>query len=148
MATRFRKSVNLGGGVKLNVSKKSVGLSAGAKGARVSANSSGRKTVTGSIPGTGFSASKSIGGGRPSSSGSELATSGGVHISDGFFSGFLIVMGIILTLMCLLLSVAVPAAGIIGVVCGILMFCYGRKVRKRLKNPAPSTDVSSDADAE
>lgn len=55
MGFRFRKSINLGGGVKLNVSKKSVGVSAGVKGARVSVNSKGRKTTSLSIPGTGVS---------------------------------------------------------------------------------------------
>ncbi|SCI09783.1 DUF4236 domain-containing protein [Romboutsia sp. 1001713B170207_170306_H8] len=55
MGLRFRKSINLGGGVKLNVSKKSVGISAGVKGARVSINSKGRKTTSVGIPGTGVS---------------------------------------------------------------------------------------------
>ena len=55
MGLNFRKSINLGKGVKLNIGKKSVGVSAGVKGARVSMNSSGRKTATFSIPGTGLS---------------------------------------------------------------------------------------------
>lgn len=52
---RFRKSKSLGGGVKLNFSKKSVGISVGGKGFRTSVNSSGRKTNSVSIPGTGLS---------------------------------------------------------------------------------------------
>lgn len=55
MGFNFRKSINLGGGVKLNLGKKSVGISAGVKGARVSVNSKGRKSATLSIPGTGIS---------------------------------------------------------------------------------------------
>lgn len=55
MGLRFRKSISLGGGVKLNISKKSVGISAGVKGARVSVNSKGRKTTSVGIPGTGVS---------------------------------------------------------------------------------------------
>ncbi|MCR1392176.1 DUF4236 domain-containing protein [Clostridioides difficile] len=58
MGFNFRKSINLGGGVKLNLGKKSVGISAGVKGARVSANSKGRKSATLSIPGTGISYTK------------------------------------------------------------------------------------------
>ena len=54
MGFRFRKSINLGGGVKLNVSKKGVGVSAGVKGFRVSASSKGVRT-TASLPGTGLS---------------------------------------------------------------------------------------------
>lgn len=58
MGFNFRKSINLGGGVKLNLGKKSVGISAGVKGARVSVNSKGRKSSTLSIPGTGISYTK------------------------------------------------------------------------------------------
>ncbi|MCC0662535.1 MULTISPECIES: DUF4236 domain-containing protein [unclassified Clostridioides] len=58
MGFNFRKSINLGGGVKLNLGKKSVGISAGVKGARVSVNSKGRKSATLSIPGTGISYTK------------------------------------------------------------------------------------------
>ena len=60
MGLNFRKSINLGKGVKLNVGKKSVGVSAGVKGARVSMNSSGRKTATFSLPGTGLSYSVNL----------------------------------------------------------------------------------------
>ena len=55
MGLRFRKGINLGKGVKLNISKESVGISAGVKGVRVSVNSKGRKTTSVSIPGTGLS---------------------------------------------------------------------------------------------
>lgn len=60
MGLNFRKSINLGKGFKLNVGKKSVGISGGVKGARVSINSSGRKTATFSIPGTGLSYSVNL----------------------------------------------------------------------------------------
>ena len=58
MGLRYRKSIKLGKGVRLNINKKSVGISVGTKGARVSINSSGRKTTTVGIPGTGISYSK------------------------------------------------------------------------------------------
>lgn len=60
MGLNFRKSINLGKGFKLNIGKKSVGISGGVKGARVSINSSGRKTATFSIPGTGLSYSVNL----------------------------------------------------------------------------------------
>lgn len=64
MGFRFRKSFKIAPGVRVNVGKKSVGISAGVKGARVSVNSSGRKTTTVGIPGTGLSYQKTekIGG--------------------------------------------------------------------------------------
>lgn len=54
MGLQYRKSKNLGGGVRLNVGKKSAGLSAGVKGARVGVNSKGRIGLSLGIPGTNF----------------------------------------------------------------------------------------------
>ena len=44
MGFRFRKSFKIAPGVRVNIGKKSVGISAGVKGARVSVNSNGRVT--------------------------------------------------------------------------------------------------------
>ena len=54
MGFRFRKSINVGGGSRVNLSKRGVGFSVGARGARYSAGPSGRRW-TFSIPGTGLS---------------------------------------------------------------------------------------------
>jgi hypothetical protein len=62
MGLRFRKSIKLGKGVKLNLSKKGFGVSIGGKGARYSINSSGRSTTTLGIPGTGLSYTHTSGG--------------------------------------------------------------------------------------
>lgn len=59
MGFRVRRSIKVAPGVRLNVSNKSIGVSAGVKGARISANSSGRVTRTIGIPGTGISHSTS-----------------------------------------------------------------------------------------
>jgi len=56
---RVRKSIKIAPGVNLNLGKKSAGISFGTKGARYSINSSGRKTATVGIPGTGISYSAS-----------------------------------------------------------------------------------------
>ena len=55
MGLRFRKSVKLGKNTRLNIGKKSIGISTGVKGARTSINSSGRRTSSVGIPGTGIS---------------------------------------------------------------------------------------------
>jgi|GEM_PF-3696637 hypothetical protein cdifA_02588 len=60
MGLRFKKSVKLSKGLKLNVSKSGLSVSAGIKGARISANSKGRITGTVGLPGTGLSYSKSL----------------------------------------------------------------------------------------
>lgn len=71
MGLRFRKSIKILPGVKLNLGKKSAGVSVGTTGARYSVNSSGRKTSTVGVPGTGLSYSKSSSSkkGKGSSSG-------------------------------------------------------------------------------
>lgn len=71
MGFRFRKSFKIAPGVRVNVGKKSIGISAGVKGARVSVNSSGRKTTTVGLPGTGLSYSKTekIGGAKKAQTG-------------------------------------------------------------------------------
>ena len=66
MGFRFRKSFKIAPGVRVNIGKKSVGISAGVKGARVSVNSNGRVTKSVGIPGTGLSyVSTSKIGGEP-----------------------------------------------------------------------------------
>ena len=55
MGFRFRKSINLGGGFKVNLSKSGVGYSWGTKGARITKTAKGTKRTTLSIPGTGIS---------------------------------------------------------------------------------------------
>lgn len=57
MGWQFRKSINLGKGFRLNISKSGIGVSGGVKGARVSVGPRGvRRTF--SIPGTGISHTK------------------------------------------------------------------------------------------
>ncbi|MBQ4238666.1 MAG: DUF4236 domain-containing protein, partial [Ruminococcus sp.] len=55
MGLRFRKTISLLPGVRLNISKSGLGISAGIPGLRGSINTSGRVTGTASIPGTGVS---------------------------------------------------------------------------------------------
>lgn len=66
MGLRFKKSIKLGGGAKLNINKKSVGMSVGGKGARYTVNSSGRRTKSVGIPGTGLSYVATSGGRKSS----------------------------------------------------------------------------------
>lgn len=76
MGFRIRKSINLGGGVKLNLGKKSVGVSVGGKAGRFSINSKGRTTTTIRTPikGVSYSKSHTIGSGNSGNSGSSKNT--------------------------------------------------------------------------
>jgi hypothetical protein len=64
MGLRFRRSVRIAKGVRLNISTKSVGISAGTRGARISTNSRTGTRVTVGVPGTGLSHSQKVGGGK------------------------------------------------------------------------------------
>ena len=55
MGLRFRKSINLGGGFRINLSKSGIGHSWGIKGFRVTKTAKGTRRTTTSIPGTGIS---------------------------------------------------------------------------------------------
>jgi tetratricopeptide (TPR) repeat protein len=64
MGFRMRKSMKVAPGVRLSVSKRGVGASVGAGGARYSAHSSGRRTVSARSGVGGVYYQKSVGGGR------------------------------------------------------------------------------------
>lgn len=62
MGLRFRKSINLGGGFRVNLSKSGVGYSWGGKGYRVTKTAKGKTRTTASINGTGISYTQEFGG--------------------------------------------------------------------------------------
>ena len=64
MGFRMRKSINLGGGFRINLSKSGVGYSWGTKGFRMTRTSRGTTRRTYSIPGTGLSYVSEKGSGR------------------------------------------------------------------------------------
>lgn len=67
MGLRFRKSIRILPGVKLNFNKKSTSVTVGRRGIKHTVNSSGRRTSSIGIPGTGISYSTSSGSRSPSS---------------------------------------------------------------------------------
>lgn len=64
MGFRYRKSINLGGGFRVNFSKSGIGYSWGTKGYRVTHKAGGGVRKTYSIPGTGLSWSQDSGRGK------------------------------------------------------------------------------------
>lgn len=62
MGFRFRKIISVIPGVKINLSKSGVSTSLGGRGATVNVGSSGKKTLTLGIPGTGLSYQLPLGG--------------------------------------------------------------------------------------
>jgi Zn ribbon nucleic-acid-binding protein len=99
MGWRFRKSINLGGGVRLNLGKRSAGVSFGGRGARVSINSSGRRTVTLGIPGTGLYWQKSTTARRKSNAHSAQRAQPGCLSSIATLIGLGIVVSLVISVM-------------------------------------------------
>jgi tetratricopeptide (TPR) repeat protein len=64
MGFRMRKSVKLGPGVRLTASHRSASLRVGGRAGGVSMGTSGRRTVSAGIPGSGVRYQESVGGGR------------------------------------------------------------------------------------
>jgi tetratricopeptide (TPR) repeat protein len=78
MGFRMRKSIKVAPGVRLNVSKSGVGASVGTRGARYSAHSSGRRTVSaggGVVPGVYYQSSSGGSGSQSGGSGSRTSAS-------------------------------------------------------------------------
>lgn len=63
MGWNYRKSVNLGGGLRLNFSKSGIGISGGVKGFRISSGPKGTR-LHASIPGTGIYYTKTLSGSK------------------------------------------------------------------------------------
>ena len=72
MGLRVRKSIKLGGGARLNLSKSGVGFSFGTKGARVTKKAGGGTRTTISAPGTGISYVQESGKSKRSNGGSRI----------------------------------------------------------------------------
>lgn len=62
MGFRYRKSINLGGGFRVNISQSGIGYSWGTKGYRITKTASGKTRQTVSVPGTGLSYTTESGG--------------------------------------------------------------------------------------
>lgn len=88
MGFRFRKSFKIAPGVKLNLGKKSAGISIGGKGGGLSFNTKNGVRARASVPGTGISYSTKVGGGTKSSKKKRVGSSGSTstHPSDPVMS--------------------------------------------------------------
>jgi hypothetical protein len=85
----MRKSIKVAPGVRLNVSKRGVGASAGGRGGRYSVHSSGRRTVSaggGVVPGVYYQKSVSGSGSRESAGQAETPTAPVAAKKPGLFA--------------------------------------------------------------
>lgn len=108
MAMRFRRSVKVAPGVKVNLNKKSMGVTVGTKGAHYSVNSSGTKTSSVGIPGTGVSYVNSSGKKSQNSGGSAEAP-----LWPKYTYIILLILAILLAIFSIALLFVAPVFGVI-----------------------------------
>ena len=123
MGFQFRKSISLGKGARINLSKKGVGFSAGVKGARIGVGSKGAYTST-SIPGTGLYSVNYINKGKKSSG---TPTSAQSSSSGNAGMGFLIIIGIIVLIVNPVLGFILFAIG------GIAYYYWSKNPKQQAK---------------
>lgn len=130
MGLRFRKSIKIAPGIRMNISKSGIGFSAGVKGARISVNSKGRVTKTVSIPGTGISYSESS-----TIKNTEKKPPKTIYeYSSGqqkAFSVVMLILGIMLAIMSILLIIGeMTVIGIIGIILAVIFIKTSRSYKK------------------
>lgn len=120
MGLRFRKSISLGKGARINIGKKGLGFSVGTKGARIGIGSRGAYTSAG-IPGSGLYSVNYMGKGKKSS----RTLSSAQSVSSGnFWVGLLVIIEIII-------FIANPVFGLVLLVIGGVSYYYWSKTPKQ-----------------
>ena len=132
MGIRFRKSINLGGGARVNLSKKGIGYSVGVKGARVTKTAKGtiRKTVT--IPNTNIS-HVTESSGKSKSSGGSVAAAAASDKPYRLFAIVLRIASIVMIVLGALLALVFVGVGIASIVIGVLEWLLANRFKKKYK---------------
>lgn len=120
MGWRMRKSIRLGGGVRLNLSKSGVGVSAGAKGLRVGTGPRG-SYVSAGIPGTGIRYEQRLGSNASRTTASSVPVTASAGLPGDTAIGCGVALGILGT-MVLLVSVG---TGICLLAVGVVLYFAG-----------------------
>ena len=152
MGLRFRKSFKVAPGVKVNVGKKSTGVSIGGKGAHISTNTSGRKATTVGIPGTGLSYTHSSGGSRNKKNHSSVEydeeyyndseiEEDKLHTPNKALSIFFVIIGIALAVMGLLLLLVNLIFGAIIILIGVFFIRLGLTALRFLKENSNINEI-------
>ena len=136
MGMRFRKSINLGGGARVNISKSGIGGSIGGKGYRYTKKANGGTRNTVSIPGTGISYVKESGSKSKKKSAEVKAIPQERienHVEFAFFWIIYRVMGFITFPLGLLLLLVEPLTGICSIGLSVIFYFSGNHFKKKRK---------------
>lgn len=131
MGLRFRKSINLGGGARVNLSKKGIGYSVGTKGARITKTADGKTRKTVSIPNTGISYTTESGKSKKKVESSAAVASMPPYKA---LASFLRITSIITFILSLLLVLVLPPVGIIGIILAVIEWILANKYKKQYKS--------------
>ena len=126
MGWRYRKSVKILPGVKLNFNKKSTSISFGGKGHHTTINSKGKATRTVGIPGTGLYHTSTISSKRASRPVASKQSWKGVKTMGVILQVFSVIM----LVLSLLLAFITPAGWVLAVF-AVLLFLMGRKYKAK-----------------
>lgn len=140
MGVRFRKSIKVAPGVKVNLNKKSTSVTVGGRGAHYTINSKGTKTTSVGIPGTGISYSETTSSNsskkKTSTTTSKHPTSKNIPIESKYsaktysiYGTLMIAIGIFIILFGLLLLTSSLLGGMFVALLGVLPFMIGRKYK-------------------
>jgi hypothetical protein len=130
MGFRYRKSVKILPGMRLNLNKNSHSVTLGSGRIKHTFSSTGRHTRSVNLPGN-FSHVETVGSNKTQRTNKEVAQpSPKIYKVAGCFS---CICAVALFLMSLLLLIVEPACGIIFAVFAVLIFIFGRKYIKRSK---------------
>ena len=132
MAFRFRKSINLGGGARLNLSKSGIGASVGGKGFRVTKKAGGGTRTTASIPGTGISYVKDS---KKSGEAEAKSAVSAVPASPNFLLLWIMwrLISVIMIPVALVLIIVKPWIGLAALALGIIEWKLGSSYKKKHK---------------
>lgn len=120
MGFRFRKSIKVAPGVRVNLNKKSASVSVGGKGARYTVSSTGRRTSSVGIPGTGVSYVETHTAGKKGS-----APGATVSPSRRTFKVCGVIMMVLAALSFLLGLIAIADGGVFLIVMGAVFLLPG-----------------------
>lgn len=123
MGLRYRKSINLGGGARINISKSGIGYSWGGKGFRFTKTANGRNRATVRLPGTGlFYVTESSGKKKTSKRkpirNSRARTAGDTSVTGGSLL-FLAVIG-----LCVYVGIRVGSGHGLIAILGAVFICF------------------------
>lgn len=126
MGIRFRKSFKIAPGIKLNLNKKSAGITLGTRGAHYTLNSKGTRTSSVGIPGTGLSYTETSGGTKNTKSTTQSNSSNSSKGGNGC-------LGILLILFLIFLAIYLYSFAWIPSLIFVIYLAMSKKFERKKK---------------